>query len=65
MANTKTLLLSESNEEETIEVESYTDTDGNDSVKLWIDAEGQKTMIEFPLHKNALKGLINELIKHL
>lgn len=65
MANTKTLIVSESNEEETIEVVESTDTDGNTSVTVWVNSEDCKNLIEFPLHRNALKALINELLKAL
>lgn len=67
MANTKTLFISESNEEEYIEVIENTDVDGNESVGIIVAIEGE-SIINFhtvPLHKDALKGLIQELIKYL
>ena len=65
MANTKTLFLNDNDENETIELDEFVDSDGNNSVKLWIDVNGKDEYVDFGLHRNALKVLIQRLTEYL
>lgn len=58
-------ILSDDNENDSITVEEYTDSDGNKSCQILIDIPDIKEYKYHYLHKEDIKLLINELTKHL
>ena len=63
---TKKFFLSEESEENTITVEQHIDEDEQSSASITFDhSQSEGYTYTFSLHKNALKGLIQELVKYL
>lgn len=58
-------ILSDKDENDSITVESYTDSDGNKSCSIMFDISELKSYEYIYLHREDIKLLINELTKHI
>jgi len=63
--STRTVFVSDDNENDELYISEYEDGDGNASIQIQLSLENQMDFISFPLHKDAAKKLLLELIEKL